>query len=270
MSTFRILNPFPTYLDLSGNLAAGGSLKFYESGTTTPKDVYGDPDKDTNNGSSVDIGSDGRPVVDIWGDGEYRVRLYAADNTLVDEADHVAIAGGTGATIPDLEASKFLTNDGAVMLWQPVRQVPDPTGSANKILMTDGENLIWTTKPKDGEAGKNAAIDVTSKSLAAGNGSDDQFFIQAGSGSAEMVSSRKCSANVTFDTAFKSSPAAVIVIPAYSGSLTQYGNNCVPHIVSKTASGFEVEIGATELDDNNSGWNFSGAIGFQYVAFGLK
>lgn len=143
MTAFRILNPFPAYLDLIGLPASGGSLKFYQSGTDTPKDVFGDPDLTVNNGPSVLIGTDGRTVVDVWGDGEYRVRLYAVDMTLIAEADDVTLPGGDGTAIPALQDGKFLTSDGAVLSWQEVRQVPDPTGNSGKILGTDGTNLFW-------------------------------------------------------------------------------------------------------------------------------
>lgn len=147
MPTFRILDQFPVYLNLTGQPAVGGSLKFYDTGTTMPRDVYGDPAKTVNNGSSVLIGSDGRPVVDIWGDGTYRVRLYASDGTLIDEADDVEIQGGGGTAIPALESGKVLGNDGATLQWTDVREVPDPTGSSGKVLGNDGVNFIWQAPP---------------------------------------------------------------------------------------------------------------------------
>lgn len=147
MNGFRILDQFPVFLDRLGAPASGGYLAFFDTGTDTPKDVYGDPDLTVNNGSTVLIGSDGRTVVDVWGSGSYRVRLYAVDDTLIAEADDVEIPGGTGATIPALDPNKFLTNDGSVLQWATVLQPPDPTGAGGKILGTDGVNLFWQAAP---------------------------------------------------------------------------------------------------------------------------
>lgn len=143
MTGFRILDQFPVYLDRLGMPASGGYLAFFDTGTDTPKDVFGDPDLTVNNGSTVLIDSAGRTVVDVWGSGAYRVRLYAADDTLIAEAEDVEIPGGTGAVIPALEANKFLTNDGGVLQWAQVLQVPDPTGAGGKVLGTDGTNTFW-------------------------------------------------------------------------------------------------------------------------------
>ena len=143
MTGFRILDPFPAYLNLLGVPASGGSLKFFDSETDDPKDVFGDADLTVNNGPSVLIGTDGRTVVDVWGSGSYTVRLYAPDDTLIAEAEDVTLPGGGGTAIPTLVAGSFLTNDGAVLQWEDILQVPDPTGQSGKILGNDGSNLIW-------------------------------------------------------------------------------------------------------------------------------
>src|SRR5690348_9531177 len=97
MAAFRILDQSPVYFLLDGvTPAAGGRIEFYEAGTTTAKDVYGDQDLTVNNGSSITLGSDGRAVDDIWGDGSYRVRVYASDDTLISDDDNVEIPGGAG------------------------------------------------------------------------------------------------------------------------------------------------------------------------------
>lgn len=142
MPGFRLLDQFPVFLDRLGLPASGGRLSFYESGTTTPKNVYGDPDLTVNNGPTVLIGTDGRAIKDIWGSGVYRVRLYAADNTLIAEADNVQIPGGGGMTIPPLQAGQALFNDGSILIWRAIRELPDPSGQAGKIVGTDGTNYF--------------------------------------------------------------------------------------------------------------------------------
>lgn len=195
MSSFRILNPFPAYLDLLGLPAVGGSLRFYETGTDTPKNVYGNPDLSVNNGSSVLIGVDGRTLVDVWGDGAYRVRLYDADNTLIAEADDVELAGGTGTAIPALQDGKFLTSDGAILQWQEIRQVPDPTGQGGKILGTDGTTLLWQALPT-----------VETPTTGSGQFNFGGFLIQWGSDTAPASGVKNTSKAVSFPHAFASAP----------------------------------------------------------------
>jgi hypothetical protein len=100
MTGFRIPDSFPVFLDRLGQPAANGRLEFYDAGTSVPKDVYGNPDLTVNNGPTVLIGADGRAVDDIWGDGSYYVRLIAADDTLIADADDVSIPGGAGSGDP--------------------------------------------------------------------------------------------------------------------------------------------------------------------------
>jgi hypothetical protein len=145
MTAFRILNQFPVYLGQTGKPASGGYLLFYDTGTTNPKNVFANKALTINNGNRVDLDASGRTAVDVWGSGDYRVRLYAADNTLIDEADDVEVAGGDAQSIPALVDGFFLTNNGSLMLWAAVRQVPDPTGQNGKVLGTDGSNLLWQT-----------------------------------------------------------------------------------------------------------------------------
>jgi hypothetical protein len=164
MAAFRILDQSPVYFLLDGvTPAAGGRIEFYEAGTTTAKDVYGDKGLTVNNGSSIDLGSDGRPAVDgtpvaIWGSGSYRVRVYAADDTLISDDDDVEIPGGDGATIPALEAGKLLSNDGAVLEWTDIIQPPDPTGHSGKILGSDGEDYVWKDDGSPSVSGNGAQM----------------------------------------------------------------------------------------------------------------
>lgn len=258
MTTFRILDPFPTYLDLAGNLAVGGSLKFYDTGTTNPRDVYGDQAKAVNNGSSVEIGTDGRPVHDIWGDGAYRVRLYAADGTLIDEADDVQIEGGNGTAIPALVPNQFLTNDGATMQWGDVRQVPDPTGNSGKVLGNDGAVLTWQAPP----AAVTPDITITANSMQVGASGSPKFLIQAGSDSAPASGTVKASKSITFAKAF-STLLHVSITPT---SNSQPGGPVVAYTTAQTPTGFTVEFDIAE--GNASSANFVNPAPFTWVAFG--
>lgn len=262
--SFRLLNQFPVYLGNTGRPAANGTLRFYESGTTTPKDVYGDPGLTVNNGPALGLKADGRPEHDVWGEGSYRVRLYASDDTLIAEADDVEVPGGTGAEIPALVDGYFLTNNGALMLWAPIIQVPDPTGQSGKQLGNDGENLIWEPKPTAPEA-PTLDVAVTDTSLRVGDGVDaTKMLVQLGSDSAPATGAYSTSKTVTFPTAFSTAPK-VFVMPT---SQSQPGGPVVTELSSApgTAS-FTVTF---DVAEGGSKANMVNPVPFDWLAIGTK
>ncbi len=146
MAAFRILDQHPVFLSALGAPLAGGSLSFFDTGTTTPKNVYGEKALTTNNGAVLTLNSAGRTSVDVWGSGEYRVTLKDSLGTTIWTRENVEQSGGSGAALPAFVSGYFLTNNGSVAQWAAIRQVPDPTGNSGKQLGTDGTTLIWETK----------------------------------------------------------------------------------------------------------------------------
>lgn len=267
MTAFRILNQFPVFFTNDGAVAAGGSLKFYDSGTTTPKDVYGDMALSVNNGSTITLDAAGRPsaggaLTSIWGSGNYRVRLYDSSGALQAEADDVELPGGSSLTIPSLVNGSFLTTDGSVLIWQSIRQVPDPTGQANKVLSTDGVNLTWIAQP----TAPTAPITVGSADVLFGDPSGSQFLIQGGSDSAPASGTYTTSKAVTFGTAYTSCLGVYITVtggPASgSGPYVSYMNSR-PTTTGFTAV-FDIAEGtSTPADIVNS-------VAFDWMAIGIK
>lgn len=266
MTGFRILDQFPVYLNRLGEPAAGGQLQFFEAGTSAPKDVYGDPDLTVNNGPTVLIGTDGRAVDDIWGNGTYYVRLVDADSTLISDADDVEIPGGAGTAIPALSAGKFLTNDGAVLSWADIIQPPDPTGQSGKVLGTDGANLFWQAPPTPVDGTSDVVVSATGVSI---NDGTKKILIQTGTATAPNVGGRDTSISITFPTAFSAEAMWVGVTPRYAGTVSALGNAPIPHLSTKSATGFSVTMSAGERDDTGSGFNFNAAIPFDWIAIGL-
>lgn len=266
MTAFLIPDPFPVFFDRLGEPAIGGRLDFFDAGTSTPKDVYGDEDLTVNNGSSVLIGTDGRAVDEIWGDGAYYIRLIAADGSLIADADNVAIPGGASATIPPLASGKFLTNDGAILSWSSILQVPDPTGQSGKILGTDGANLTWQAVPVP-ENGT-SDVDVTTAGVTINDGTAK---IQILTGTAQTPNSggRDASVAVTFTPAFLAAPLFIGITPRYGGTVSTYGNAPIPHVSVRDGNGFTAALAGGERDDSNSGYNFNTAITFDWVAIGM-
>jgi hypothetical protein len=92
--TAPFLSPGFRATDSDDNPLAGGYISFYAAQTTTPKAVYSDADLSTSLGTSVDLNSAGAPVsgsntpVLIYpGLGDYKIRYYDADDTLIFEFD---------------------------------------------------------------------------------------------------------------------------------------------------------------------------------------
>jgi hypothetical protein len=234
MASFRILDQDPVYFDLQGNLANGGHLRFYESGTTTPKSVYADESLSVSNGAEVLIGSDGRATVDIWGDGlgPYRVRLYDANETLITERDDVDLPGGSGSALPSQtgHAGEALFTDGANPAWAEVLQVPDPTGQSGKILGNNGTIPIWQTLVTNSA---NAVLTFVTGGVKISNGTT-AFMVQFGSDTVPAAGSSPVSAkSFSFGTAFTDIPRVFATINGTagvanpSGGIPTFGVNSV-------------------------------------------
>lgn len=269
MSGFRILDPFQVYTDLLGRLAAGGNLHFYAAGTTTDADVYADPDLTVNNGATVAIGTDGRPVDDIWGSAalSYRCRIYAADGTLIRDRDNLSSPAATSGALPAMVAGDFLSTDGSVWLMAAIRQMLDPTGQVNKVIGSDGTNAVWVDKPSNGTAGAdgtNAAVTVTPSSVKWSNGTGDLFMIQGGSSSAPASGSKGTSKAVTFPTPFKTILIAFPIITSNSFAVSGY--QATISSLNKSTTGFTASFDTNSSDGSNG--NIVDSVPFDWIALG--
>lgn len=276
MAAFRILNQFPVYRGADDLPLVGGELRFYESGTTTPKSVFGDPDLTIDNGPVIAIGSDGRPVVDIWGDGSYRVRLYDADGTLVPgcEVDDVEIPGGDAATIPTLVDGYFLTNNGALLLWAEIRQLPDPTGQDGKMVVADGDGYSLQPVPEPPEP-VDPDIVVTDESIQLGVSDDNtKGFMLRFTGTAPATLQLTSSIEIDFDPPFDAL-WAVLITPRTNGCTS----NTPPALPSWSVTGWTPGSAASSVTVNfyappvqtvSSEDTISSAIDFAGVAFGTR
>ena len=260
MAAFRILDQSPVYFLLDGvTPAAGGRIEFYEAGTTTAKDVYGDQALTVNNGSSIDLGSDGRTTVDVWGDGSYRVRGYAADDTEIFDRDNVEIPGGDGTAIPALESGKVLSNDGATLQWLELVETPDPSGQSGKILGSDGTSLIWQDPPADPVV----PLTVGTASLQAGNTDSKAFYIQGGTATAPASGTYTTSKAITFDKTY-----ATIIHVSVTPLTVEPGGPVVAYLTSApTTGGFTAVFDVAEGANANN--TIASDIPFSWAAFGI-
>lgn len=259
---FRILDPFGVFFDLQGRLADGGSLEFYQAGTETPADVYADKALTVNNGPTVAIGSDGRPTLDTWGDISYRVRAYDANGTLIADRDNIEVPGAAGATIPTLDPAKFLTNDGALLSWADILQVPDPTGQSNKYLSNDGALPLWQTLPSITQP--NTTVNTDSLKLSDGT---NAVLMQKGTDSAPASGTSTTTKLVTFPTAF--SEIWFVCVSITDAGNSNVGFTASTAVVAQTISGFTFSANVSaHQGGSGSDANITSAVPFEWFAIG--
>ncbi len=261
--SYVFYDPAPVFfakLGLTVKPCAGGSLEFCEVGTTTLKDTWSDPDKTVPNQNPVQLDSSGRADTHIWLDGAYTITLRDGDGAVVWTRD-VDSGQGSGATIPALVTGQFLTNDGSNLIWQDVRQVPDPSGSADYILGTDGSNLIWKAPPEAPPAAEVTSVDrVVIKT-----GGDTDWQILKGTGTAPASGLNQTTLAVTFANAFKTGTVPnVTITPAPGGQ--PGGPVCTYVTATPTATGFTAGF---DVAEGNSGQqNIVNPVVFQWIAQG--
>lgn len=258
---YRFLDPNPVFFELDGTLiAANGSLQFFNRGTTTPKTTFNSPALSTANANPVPLDAAGRANTEIWLSGDYTVVLRDDLGATIWTRDVLDSASG-GTTIPTLVSGEFLTNDGINLQWDAIRQVPDPTGNANRLLSTDGSNLLWVNQ----QAIPQPDITVATGSFKArGSSATPYFFMQAGSATVSPSNAPSASVNVTFPTAFSS--LVHIGVTANSNTATGSPAPLVANVVSSSTSGFTVVFDPAEGNSSNA--NIVNSFTYSWFAIG--
>lgn len=252
MSAYRPLGTFQQYFLDDGTVNAGGLINFYETDLTTRKDTYSDDGLTTPNANPVVLDSAGRPATDIWGSGSYGVVITDSLGANPRTLNNVQSDAGSGTAIPSLVSDAFLTNNGTVLQWSPVLQVPDPTGfGSGNTLGTDGTALFWTAAP---------TITPGSNSIQLGT-----VLIQTGTGSVPSSGATTASQSITFPTPFSTLWHAEASINN-SWNLTAVG-----YIPNFTVNGRSVNGFTLGLDTNgaDAGTPIINPTPFSWFAIGL-
>lgn len=271
MSSFRILNQAPQYLLADGTVNAGGKLQFFETDLSTPKDTWSDEAMTTLNSNPVVMDAAGRSLTDIWGDGEYGVKMMDADDVVIWTRNNVKASNAEPLAIPALQDGEFLTNNGSVLQWQTIIQVPDPTGHADDILYSDGTLAYWGAPPAEPDI-PDPDIVVDSESFRAGVSSDNtKFFMLTGTGSAPSTGTKSTTVSVPFDPTFDAL-WNVIITPTVS-SATPSGAIPTLSVTGWTpgnaSSSVTVNFNIPD-DDSTSNWKFNSAVTFAWTAIGTR
>lgn len=225
MASYRLFNPAPVFLDLLGlDPCAGGSLSFYDKGTTTPRNTWSDSGLTILNPNPVPLDSSGRANMNIWLDGAYSITLRDAANVVIWTRD-VDSGVAAGLTIPPLVSGQFLTNDGSILQWNSVRQLPDPTGSDGKVPVATGGNYVLQSFPTIP-----AQPVVTDNSIQIGNIKD-----QWGNGSIPATGGAAISSVViNFPTPYLTVPNCSVNINRSSGVVAAGFIGCLGYTASTT------------------------------------
>jgi hypothetical protein len=266
---FRLPQPSPTYWKNDGTLNAGGSLNFYVTGTTTPKNVYSDETLGTSLGSTITLDSNGRHSEDPWlaEDFEYRIIEKDSDGVTLSTRDNVRSADTAAAIVlPDPASGtdgQVLTTDGIDYYLADNQAVPDPSGHSGQVLGNDGANLLWQDVETFDEDSLPGGITQGSTSLQVG-----KFLIQTGTGTVP-TNTGGVTANVavTFGTAYATLLGVQVTATGSAGSTPQ---GAIPTLsVVGSTSGFTAYAYAGDEHDDPPGWKLTASTPFTYVAFGL-
>lgn len=260
--TYRFYNPAPVLHDLLGiEPCAGGSLAFFDRGTTTPRLTWADAEQQVPNPNPVPLDSSGRVNNNVWLDGAYSVVLMDAAGQTVWTRD-VDSGSGAGQAIPTLITGQFLTNDGSNLAWAPIAELPDPTDAEGYQLEVVSGIAAWVPKP-DPYVPPEPDWNVTEQALVLGG-----FAIQTGSATIPASSNYISSVGITFPKPFAElfyvGPAAGIVsVGSFGAGVTLAVTGYTPGM---GAAGCTINANCT--DDGGDGRAIASPVPVTWVAIG--
>lgn len=261
MSSYRPLGTFPQYFLADGTVNNGGLIHFYQTDLTTPQNTWSDMGLTTLNANPVVLDSSGRPTTDIWGSAAYGVVITDSLGANPRTFNNIQPDVGSGATIPSLVNGDFLTNNGSVLLWQHIAQLPDPTGHAGQILFTDGTLDYWGAVP----APADPDIAVTAGSFRAGISSNtSKFLVQMGTDTAPASGANQATRTITFPIPF----TTCLHASAQPLTNSQAGGPVVSY-PSTAASGVGVTFVFDIAEGSPSGAYVVNPVPFTWVAMGF-
>jgi len=270
MSSFRILNQAPQYLLADGSVNAGGQLFFYETDLSTPKDTWSDEAMTVLNSNPVVMDAAGRTLTDVWGDGEYGVVMADADDVVIWTRNNVKASNAEPLAIPALQDGEFLTNNGSILQWSAILQVPDPTGQYGDVLYSDGAIAYWgplpeTPEPPDPEIVVTLGTPPALYFQAGTSADNTKTVMQCGTQTCAASGSSSATDSVTFDTVFDT-PPVVVITP--TGGVQPGGQPTFILSGAPTQSGFTVRFDVAE--GSGASPNITSPIPYNWIAMGTR
>lgn len=192
----RLIEPHMQFSDASGEPYASGELFFFETGTSTPKDTFTTPALSVANSNPILLNVEGRPPVDVWGDGEFKFVVKSTTGVTVGTYDPVLgfdlVGSTTKDTIALMTASlKSTLNNGDIVNVGGYHTIGDGGGGAFfwDAANTSTANLGTIFEADEGGTGRWIRINytellfemggATADDPGDGTGTDDILAIQA-------------------------------------------------------------------------------------------
>lgn len=263
MAAFRPLGQFVQYLTDSGAVNASGTIETFETDLTTNKLTYSDPALTVPNPFIIPLDSSGRPEVDVWGDGAYGMVMKTVLGVTITTLNNIQSDSPVVDQIPALVADQFLTNNGSVLLWSPILQVPDPTGLANYTLTSDGDNAVWTAPAA---APDQTTITINTNEVSFSDGTNT-FSTQYGTASAPASGNRNTQVAVVYPIPFTTAKGAPKITQTNDG-VTSNGSVPTQTVTAYSVTGFTVRFNIFD-DDTNPGWDIIDPVTFAWEASGV-
>lgn len=267
MATYRFYNPVPVIFDIQGlKPAIGGSLTFYDKGTSTPKATHADQAGTVPNPNPMTLDGSGRPTTDIWLTGAYTVVAKTAGGVVIDEAD-IDTPVPPGVALPFPAAGKFIQGNGTQWVAVDLFLLPDPTGSDGFAVVASGGGyglapFPTATQPEIVLTGSGAAGSFRAGTTA----STTKYLRQWGNATAPSNAGAKTtSLSVVYPTAFADTPQPFVVMNG--AGFTNAGSYPDLGITAKSPTGFTVKFDS-QRGESNSDMNLSAAIPFGWMAEG--
>lgn len=276
--SYRLGDPNPCYISLLGTeMVAGGSLRFYAKGTTTPKDTFSTEDLNplTTNPNPLDLDASGRAENEVWLDGEYTVVLYDGP-------------GGTGSTVwtrdvvPEVSPTTALPDpttlpggtvqsNGTGYELVAVMALPDPTDSAGYMVVVNGDGTGYNlqTQPEEPEIPE-PDITVGTATAVIGGASGSRLAFEVKTATIPAAAARTSSVTVTFSTSFTSLWAVIPISHTQSVSSNNIGATITAAGYTPLAAGNSATVTANSADDGGgSGYNIENPVSVTCIAVGL-
>jgi hypothetical protein len=275
--SYRLGDPNPVYVNLLGSdNVAGGSLRFYAKGTTTPKATYSDEGLTVANPNPLGIDADGRAENEVWLSGDYTVRLYDGPNgtgNVVWTRDVVApVPPSLGLPDPTTVPGGTLKSDGTAYELVLVQELPDPTDSPNYMLVVNSDGTGYSLQPQpEAPEPPDPNISYSAKVLRIKmTGGGDDYVRIFGTGTAPASNAKATSIAVTWPIALKSTlhVSATVTTTSVTSSGALVDNSATGWSQGAASSGATFNFNVSD-DDTNTSWKITSSVPFSYVVEGF-
>ena len=252
----RYIRPSYQYFDNSNRILDSGKLYFYESGTTTLKNVYSDPDGLTAIANPVILNGAGR-TPDVYLDGSYKLIITDKNDAQIEERDPVLAADDT-------------TKGFAIWNAISIYEIDDIIRASNNLLYISISDSNQNNEPS-ATATKWTAVQL----LGSYNANQTYFIGNVVIDSIGDIYRSRTNSNVGNTPASSPTDWTTVVAGAFSGNVTVGGTLGVTGVSTFSDDASVIKTGAALASRNSGGDGFvaghdSGGTAASYMAVGAS